>query len=306
MLILIAFALCLVNLVWINARFSETLPPGKRGADLAPRVRNPLRALFTLPDRTLRRANLVGFLVTFCFSFFETTIAFFTADQLNYTPRQLTMVFVHLGVVSILTQGLLVRRAVPRFGEKRSALAGIGLTDRQAHAGRRLFALREIGLGAQREGLALDGGDPLVARRVGPLVQGHDEGARAEQGPGAGARETVRDLGDAVGVVAAIAAQAAIAVVVGDHIGHRTVALSLDDQTPLELQVGADQRRQSAGLAEQIGDGLGIVVAREDFIDRAAQAGQPTAHGRAFEGDGGGVAELATARSEEHTSELSH
>jgi MFS family permease len=123
----LAFLLCLVNLVWINARFTETLPPGKRGTDLAPRVRNPLRALFTLPDRTLRRANLVGFLVTFCFSFFETTIAFFTADQLNYTPRQLTMVFVHLGVVSILTQGLLVRRAVPRFGEKRSALAGIGL-----------------------------------------------------------------------------------------------------------------------------------------------------------------------------------
>jgi MFS family permease len=123
----IAGTLCLVNLLWIWARFTETLPPGKRGTGLVVRERNPLRALFTLPDRTLRRANLVGFLVTFCFSFFETTISFFTADQLNYTPRQLTMVFVHLGVVSILTQGLLVRRAVPVIGEKRTALAGVGL-----------------------------------------------------------------------------------------------------------------------------------------------------------------------------------
>ncbi len=122
----IAFALCLVNLLWIGARFTETLPPEKRGA-AGPRERNPVRAIFALSDPVLRRTNLVGFLVTFCFSFFETTISFFTADQLQYTPRQLTMVFVHLGVVSILTQGLLVRRAVPRIGEKRTAIAGIGL-----------------------------------------------------------------------------------------------------------------------------------------------------------------------------------
>jgi MFS family permease len=122
----IACGLCLVNLVWITARFTETLPPEKRGT-AGPRERNPIRAIFTLADPVLRRTNLVGFLVTFCFSFFETTISFFTADQLNYSPRQLTMVFVHLGVVSILTQGLLVRRAVPRIGEKRTALAGVGL-----------------------------------------------------------------------------------------------------------------------------------------------------------------------------------
>jgi MFS family permease len=122
----IAFGLCLVNLLWIGARFTETLPPEKRGANTQ-RERNPVKAIFALPDPILRRTNLVGFLVTFCFSFFETTISFFTADQLQYTPRQLTMVFVHLGVVSILTQGLLVRRAVPRIGEKRTALVGVGL-----------------------------------------------------------------------------------------------------------------------------------------------------------------------------------
>ncbi|HRG56991.1 MAG TPA: MFS transporter, partial [Lacunisphaera sp.] len=123
----IAAGLCVINLLWIHARFTETLPPEKRGAALPARVRNPLRAHLALPDRTLRRVNLVGFGVTFCFSFFETIISFFTADQLGFNPRQLTLVFIYLGVVSILTQGVLVRRAVPVIGERRTALAGMGL-----------------------------------------------------------------------------------------------------------------------------------------------------------------------------------
>ena len=125
----IAGILCLINLAWIHARFHETLPVEKRRAGLSLRARNPIRALFTLPDRSLRRVNLVGFLVTFAFSFFETVISYFTADAntLAYTPRQLTMVFVHLGVVSIITQGVLVRRAVPALGEKRAALLGVAL-----------------------------------------------------------------------------------------------------------------------------------------------------------------------------------
>lgn len=124
---LIGLALCVVNLVWIAARFRETLPEESRGAGTTLRERNPLRALLTLPDRAIRRANVVGFLLTFGFSFFETLITFFTADRFGYAPRDLVVVFVFNGIVSILTQGFLVRRAVPAMGEKRAALLGIGL-----------------------------------------------------------------------------------------------------------------------------------------------------------------------------------
>jgi MFS family permease len=122
---LIGVGLCVINLAWIGARFTETLPPEKRGAGATLRERNPLRALLTLPDRAIRRANVVGFLLTFGFSFFETLITFFTADAFNYSPRDLVSVFVFNGVVSILTQGVLVRRLVPRMGEKRAAVMGI-------------------------------------------------------------------------------------------------------------------------------------------------------------------------------------
>lgn len=123
----IAFGLCLVNLAWIQLSFRETLPPEQRGQGLTMRDRNPFHALFALPDRAIRRTNLIGFVVTFGFSFFETTISFFTADVLGYTPRELTLVFVTIGVVSILTQGLLVRRVVPRIGEKAAAVGGMAL-----------------------------------------------------------------------------------------------------------------------------------------------------------------------------------
>jgi MFS family permease len=123
----IAFTLCLINFVWIKRRFRETLSAENRGAGATMRERNPLHALFRLPDRTIRRTNVVGFLVVFGFSFFETTISFFTADELGYNVRQLTWVFVYLGLVSIFTQGFLVRRLAPALGEKRVTLLGIGL-----------------------------------------------------------------------------------------------------------------------------------------------------------------------------------
>jgi MFS family permease len=123
---LIGLGLCLVNLVWVAFAFRETLPPERRGTGgTSLRERNPIRALLTLPDRTIRRANAVGFLFIFAFSFFETLITFFVVDRFGWTPRQLVAVFVFNGVVSILTQGFLVRRAVPALGEKRAAVLGL-------------------------------------------------------------------------------------------------------------------------------------------------------------------------------------
>jgi MFS family permease len=123
----IAFGLCLVNLLWIKARFHETLPADARGATLSLRERNPLHSFFQQPSAAIRRANIVGFVVTFGFSFFETIISFFTAEALQYTPRDLGMIFVNIGLVSIVTQGVLARRYVPKLGEKPSAVAGMAL-----------------------------------------------------------------------------------------------------------------------------------------------------------------------------------
>lgn len=123
----IALALCVVNLLWVQARFRETRVGTGRGPAATLRERNPFHAFFKNPDAGIRRVNLVGFVVTFGFSFFESTISFFTADALHYAPRDLMWVFVVIGLVSIFTQGVLARRLVPKLGEKPSAVGGMTL-----------------------------------------------------------------------------------------------------------------------------------------------------------------------------------
>lgn len=66
---------------------------------------------------------LTTFLTTFAFAQFESTLSLLT-KSLNFTDRQNFYVFAYIGFILTLSQGFLVRRLVPRLGEKRMALIG--------------------------------------------------------------------------------------------------------------------------------------------------------------------------------------
>jgi MFS family permease len=119
----VALVLSVVNLLWIRARFSETRTSDPSAAPI-PRNRNPF-ALFRVESASIRRVNMVYFFYALCFSGMELTLSFLAVERLNYTVRELPLVFVFIGVVSILTQGLVVRRIVPAIGEKLTSLVGI-------------------------------------------------------------------------------------------------------------------------------------------------------------------------------------
>jgi MFS family permease len=119
-----AFGLSLVNLVWITFQFRETLDPRHRsGAD--ERIRHPLHALLALEAGPTRRADWLYFIFTLAFSGMEFSLTFLAAERFGYTPTSMFKIFVFLGVVLIVTQGGIVRRVVPRFGERRVLLAGL-------------------------------------------------------------------------------------------------------------------------------------------------------------------------------------
>ncbi len=151
-----------------------------------------------------------------------------------------------------------------------------------------MFGLGEIVLGGQGQGLALNGGDALIALHVLALVDGHDEHALAQQQARARTDEAAVQGGDFLFVIAAIAAQQALGVVVGHHIGHGAVALGLDDQATFEFEAGAHQGGQDAGFAQQIGYWLGIGVALENLIDDFGQARDAPAHRPVLDLEGGG------------------
>jgi MFS family permease len=103
-------------LVWIRARFAETLPEADRG-ETPSRLQNPLKAVMRLESPAVRRINLVAFTFALAFCAMEFSLTFLGVDRFGYTARQNGLAIGFLGLCSILTQGVIVRRLLPRIGE---------------------------------------------------------------------------------------------------------------------------------------------------------------------------------------------
>jgi MFS family permease len=122
---LVAFVLSVINLLWIRARFRETLSRDAAGRSAEPRLRNPLRAILGLDNAAIRGANLVGFLYQLAFVAMEVSLVFVSAERFGYGPMDNGKLMGFLGVCSIITQGYIVRKLVGRVPETR--LLAIGL-----------------------------------------------------------------------------------------------------------------------------------------------------------------------------------
>ncbi|MBI5380840.1 MAG: MFS transporter [Opitutae bacterium] len=115
---LIAFAMCALNLVWISLRFRETLGPAAQAeARGSERERNPLRAILALKNPAARQINLVAFVYSIAFVAMEATLTFLSAERFGYTARQNGYLLGFLGVCSIVTQGVIVRRLLKTMEE---------------------------------------------------------------------------------------------------------------------------------------------------------------------------------------------
>jgi MFS family permease len=117
--------LAAVNLAWVALRFRETLALEQRGESRHARVLNPLAQARRLAFPGLARTNAITFLFYAAFSGMEFTLTFLAAERLGYGVHDNVTLFVFAGLVIALVQGGLVRRLVPRLGER--AVARLGL-----------------------------------------------------------------------------------------------------------------------------------------------------------------------------------
>ena len=85
---LLAFALCLINLLWIAWRFNETLSARARAEAIEPRLRNPIAAILGLEDPAVRRTNLVAFVFSIAFVAMESALTFLGSARFGYTARE--------------------------------------------------------------------------------------------------------------------------------------------------------------------------------------------------------------------------
>ncbi|MEZ5277489.1 MAG: MFS transporter [Opitutaceae bacterium] len=122
----VAFLLACLNLFWIWRRFSESLPPERRStASIA--SRNPIALLLARHEPPVRRTNHVYFLFIFAFAGMEFTLSFLAVSRFDFSTVQITGMMVYVGLILIITQGLIVRRAAPKVGERRMAITGLAL-----------------------------------------------------------------------------------------------------------------------------------------------------------------------------------
>ncbi len=122
---LIAFLLGLVNLVWIAARFKETRPPEARAIPGERRPLNPIRAILSLDNPAVRGINLVAFTYSIAFVAMEASLVFLGAERFGYTAWQNGLLMGFLGICSIITQGMIVRKLLKRLPETRVLSLGL-------------------------------------------------------------------------------------------------------------------------------------------------------------------------------------
>ena len=124
-----AASLSAINLLMALASLPESLSPELRRDATARKGSwlgiTELREVWR--DSPLRGLMVLFFLVMFCFSMMETTLALFCQTRFGFGHRETSWLFVFVGVILVIVQGGLLGRLIKRFGERRLILSGIVL-----------------------------------------------------------------------------------------------------------------------------------------------------------------------------------
>ena len=122
----IAVAITLANMVWGYFYLPESLSKEHRAVHTSLVELNPLkqlRGVFALPQ--LRWLMLAVFLFAFPFAIYQAMTTVLIKDSLGWNAASIGMIYLVLGVMDILMQGLLVGRLLPIFGEIKLAVGGL-------------------------------------------------------------------------------------------------------------------------------------------------------------------------------------
>lgn len=176
----VAMVLSLLNLAWVVRSFPETLPPERRGQGGATQTLRPFKRIASLGFPGVARAHAISFIYVTAFAAMEFSLTFLAVERLAYSITDIAWMFVYTGFVIAAVQGGLVRRVVPRLGER--VVVRIGLvvlvpgfvvigsagSSVQLYAGMTLLALGS--------GLAMPSLSALVSRYVPSDRQGLAQG----------------------------------------------------------------------------------------------------------------------------------
>ncbi|HEY9687874.1 MAG TPA: MFS transporter [Coleofasciculaceae cyanobacterium] len=119
----VATALALLNMLAIYAFLPESLTPENRKEHPADRA-SLLQTALEVRNTPLGTVMLCSLLSTIAFSLVTALYTLFTADRLGWSARENGMMFAYIGLLGVLIQGGMLRRMVPRMGEKPLVIFG--------------------------------------------------------------------------------------------------------------------------------------------------------------------------------------
>lgn len=123
----VAAALSLSNFCYGWFVLPESLPPDKRTPRFVWRTANPFGSLIWLRDHG-RLAGLaaVHVLSSLAHYVLPSTFVLYTAHRFHWGPKEVGWTLGLVGIASAIVQAGLVRRVVPKIGERRALMLGLG------------------------------------------------------------------------------------------------------------------------------------------------------------------------------------
>jgi len=135
---LIASGLCFLNFLLAFKILKESLPPEKRGQApaRASRIKNALKHL---SRPVVGPLILVFFLCGLGMAHMESNLFLYVSDIFNWSNKKASFGFAYVGIIMVITQGYLIRKLLPKWGERILlpmglfmmviGLAGIGISN---------------------------------------------------------------------------------------------------------------------------------------------------------------------------------
>jgi MFS transporter, DHA1 family, tetracycline resistance protein len=172
----VAAALTFGNVLFGFFVLPESLPVERRTRVPFSKM-NPVSRLGNVLGKVNVRSFLVGaMLINFAFAGLQNNFAVFSDVRFGFGPTENAFVFAFIGLVAVVMQGFLIRKLLPRFGEARLAVFGLGLMAfgfaMVAAAPAAWMLYPALGVLAAGSGMATPSITSLISRRVAPEQQG--------------------------------------------------------------------------------------------------------------------------------------
>lgn len=174
----------LLNVAWGWWAMPESLPPNRRTTTLPLQALNPFKQLANVFSIPILRWPLVGVLLwTLAFAIIQSNLSALAEVQFQWTPAQISTVFLLIGFINVVAQGSLAPRLAAQWGEARLSIAGLFLqalgflgVALAAWLNQGALVYAAILLTAPGNALAIPALTGLLSKAVGPRDQGRVQG----------------------------------------------------------------------------------------------------------------------------------